>query len=61
MEALLEVILPVFVVIGFGYVARRVKLFDDTVIDGIMRYAQNFAAPVLLFTSIIKLDRKSVV
>jgi predicted permease len=56
MEALLEVILPVFVVIGFGYVARRVKLCDDTVIDGIMRYAQNFAAPVLLFTSIIKLD-----
>ena len=56
MQALLDVILPVFVVIGFGYIARRFKVFDDTAVDGVMRYAQNFAAPVLLFTSILKLD-----
>lgn len=56
MQALLDVILPVFVVIGFGYGFARVKFFDDATVDGIMRYAQNFAAPVLLFWSISHLD-----
>lgn len=56
MEALLDVILPVFLVIGFGYAAARARIFDDAAVDGLMRYAQNFAAPTLLFSSIAKLD-----
>jgi predicted permease len=56
MNALLDVILPVFLVIGFGYAAARARLFDDAAVDGLMRYAQNFAAPTLLFASIARLD-----
>lgn len=56
MSALLDVILPVFLVIGFGYAATRAGLFGDTAVDGIMRFAQNFAVPVLLFRSIATLD-----
>lgn len=56
MNALLDVILPVFLVIGFGYAAARLKLFDDSAVDGLMRYAQNFGAPTLLFASIARLD-----
>lgn len=56
MNALLDVILPVFLVIAFGYGAARARLFDDAAVDGVMRFAQNFAAPTLLFTSIAKLD-----
>lgn len=56
MEALLDVILPVFLVIGFGYAAARARLIDDAAVDGLMRYAQNFAAPTLLFASIARLD-----
>ena len=56
MNALLDVILPVFLVIGFGYTAARARLFDDSAVDGLMRYAQNFAAPTLLFASIARLD-----
>jgi predicted permease len=56
MNALLDVILPVFLVIGFGYAAARAKLFEDAAVDGLMRYAQNFAAPTLLFASIARLD-----
>jgi len=56
LSALLEVILPVFLIIGFGYAAARFGLFDDAGVDGVMRYAQNFAAPCLLFWSIANLD-----
>lgn len=56
MDALLDVILPVFLVIGFGYAAARARLFDDGAVDGVMRFAQNFAVPTLLFKSIATLD-----
>ena len=56
MEALLDVILPVFLVIAFGYAAALAKLFDEGAVDALMRYAQNFAAPTLLFVSIARLD-----
>lgn len=56
MSALLDVILPVFLVIGFGYAAARGGWLGEGAIDGLMRFAQNFAAPVLLFQSIASLD-----
>lgn len=56
MSALLDVILPVFLVIGFGYAAARAALFNDAAADGVMRFAQNFAVPCLLFRSIAQLD-----
>lgn len=56
MNALLDVILPVFMVIGFGYAAARAGLFSDAAVDGLMRFAQNFAVPCLLFKSIATLD-----
>ncbi len=56
MSALLDVILPVFLVIGFGYAAVRAKLLAEPAVDGLMRFAQNFAVPCLLFRSIAHLD-----
>ena len=56
MSALLDVILPVFLLIGFGYVAARMTLLSESAVDGIMRFAQTFALPVLLFKSIAALD-----
>ncbi|TGD64088.1 AEC family transporter [Tabrizicola sp. WMC-M-20] len=56
MTALLDVILPVFMVIGFGYAAARFGRFSDSAVDGLMRFAQNFAVPCLLFRSIATLD-----
>ncbi len=56
MSALLDVILPVFLIIGFGYAAARAGWIDDTAIDGLMRFAQGFAAPVLLFKNIVAID-----
>ena len=56
MSALLEVIIPVFLVIGMGYAATRAELFSESAVDGLMRFAQNFAVPMLLFKSIATLD-----
>ncbi|WP_341366779.1 AEC family transporter [Yoonia sp. BS5-3] len=56
MTALIEVILPVFLVIGFGYVAVWQGYFADSVVDGLMRFAQAFAIPCLLFRAISTLD-----
>ena len=56
MQTLLEVILPVFLVIGFGYVSVWRGYFPVSGIDGVMRFAQSFAIPCLLFQSIAHLD-----
>lgn len=56
MQALLDVILPVFVVIGFGYLAVWRGWFPQTGVDGLMRFTQHFAIPCLLFVAIARLD-----
>ncbi len=56
MTMLLDVILPVFLVLGFGYLVTWRGLFGEEAVDGLMRYAQNFAVPVLLARSIGALD-----
>lgn len=56
MNALLDVILPVFVVIGFGYAAARAGWFTEATVDQVMRFAQTFAVPCLLFRSVATLD-----
>jgi len=55
-QALIEVILPVFMVLGFGYAAARARLISEAAIDGLMKFAQGFAVPVLLFRSMATLD-----
>ena len=56
MQTLLDVILPVFLVIGFGYVAVWRGLFPVAGVDGVLRFAQSFAVPCLLFQAIAHLD-----
>lgn len=56
MQALLDVILPVFLVIGFGYLAVWKAWFSDSGVDGLMKFTQSFAIPCLLFRAISTLD-----
>lgn len=56
MQALLDVILPVFLVIGFGYIAVWRGFFTAQGIDALMKFSQNFAIPCLLFSAIATLD-----
>ena len=56
MAALIDVILPVFLVIGFGYWAVWRKHFSNEAVDGLMKFAQSFAIPCLLFRAISTLE-----
>ncbi|MCC1493585.1 AEC family transporter [Cognatishimia sp. F0-27] len=56
MQALIDVILPVFAVIAAGYVAVWRGFFSDTAIDGIMEFTQKIAIPCLLFRAIWQVD-----
>nr|WP_247738220.1 MULTISPECIES: AEC family transporter [Sulfitobacter] len=51
--------MPVFLVIGFGYVAVWRGLFPVSGIDGVMKFTQNFAIPCLLFQAIARIDLSS--
>ena len=56
MGALLNIILPVFLVVGVGYFAVWCKFVSKDNISSLTRFAQNFAIPCLLFYAIAKLD-----
>lgn len=56
MSALFTIILPVFLVIAFGYVVSARGWFAESAVDGLMRFAQNFAVPTLLFSSMARLN-----
>lgn len=56
MNALLDVILPVFLILGAGYFAAWKNIVDAAAVDGVMKFAQNFAVPCLLFRSMSQLD-----
>ncbi|WP_108257737.1 AEC family transporter [Mangrovicoccus ximenensis] len=56
MGALIEVVLPVFFVIGFGYLAAYRKWISSSSVDGLMIFSQKFAIPCLLFLAISQLD-----
>ncbi|WP_281972830.1 AEC family transporter [Ruegeria faecimaris] len=56
LQNLIEVILPVFLVIGAGYVSTLLGYFKENHIDGLMKFTQGFAIPCLLFLAISHLD-----
>lgn len=56
MTALIEVILPVFLVIGFGFFSVWRGYFSENGVDGLMVFTQRFAIPCLLFRAISTLD-----
>lgn len=56
MGALITVILPVFLVIGAGFVATRFARFPQSGIEGLMQFTQNYAFPCLLFRAVATID-----
>ncbi|MEP5761779.1 MAG: AEC family transporter [Litoreibacter sp.] len=56
MGDLLTVIVPVFLVIGFGYITVKRGLFPASGVDGLVLFSQKFAIPCLLFNAIAHLE-----
>lgn len=59
MGLLLDVILPVFVVIGAGWAMAKWGGYGEHAVDTLMRFSQGIAVPCLLFTQIAHLDLKT--
>ncbi|MDA8584831.1 AEC family transporter [Rhodobacteraceae bacterium] len=56
MQAQLDIILPVFIVIGFGYIVCWRGLFSENAVDALVGFTQNFAIPCLLFRAISEIE-----
>jgi len=59
MLQILEIVLPVFLVIGTGYLAAYFKVFTSEQSNALMRFATQIAIPCLLFLAISRLDLKA--
>lgn len=59
LQSLIDVILPVFVVIGAGYASTMSGYFKEIHIEGLMKFTQGFAIPCLLFLAIAHLDLRA--
>ncbi|PZQ48018.1 MAG: AEC family transporter [Rhodovulum sulfidophilum] len=60
MGAILNVVLPVFLVMGAGFAAARTRLFPPPAVDGLMLFTQSFGVPCVLFSAIATLDLGAV-
>lgn len=60
MQALIEVILPVFLVVGAGYGAAWRGWIEDHAVEALMKFAQSYAIPCLLFLAITRIDLSAV-
>lgn len=56
MEALLVAIIPVFLVIGSGYLAVWLKYISEATVDALMKFTQSVAIPCLLFSALSTLE-----
>ncbi|SDG41788.1 hypothetical protein SAMN04487974_102507 [Pelagibacterium luteolum] len=56
MLSVLNVIAPVFILIGLGYLAVRVRFYPQEGVRGLIAYVNNFATPCLLFRAMLDVD-----
>lgn len=52
----LQTVMPVFFVVGAGYLCRRTNLLADDVTSGLLTFTTTIAAPTLLFRGMYNLD-----
>ena len=56
MLSVLVTILPVFLILGTGFLLGRVRYLPDAIADALNTYALKLAVPVLLFLAMYRLD-----
>ena len=53
---ILMIVLPVFVIVGLGWLASKLKLITDPGIDVLLKFCTGIAIPCLLFSGVARLD-----
>lgn len=56
MLAILDTVMPVFLVVGAGYLLVRLRYFPEAVADVMIGFATRLAVPCLLFLAMVRLD-----
>ena len=56
MLQILNVVIPVFAIIGLGYLAVRLRLYPAEGVKGLVAFVNNFATPCLLFLAMLTSD-----
>ena len=56
LTTLIEIVVPVFLVVGAGYAAVRLGYFADTLVDGLVKFGVGVAVPCLLFLAMVRTD-----
>lgn len=56
MFAIVNVVIPVFAIIGLGYLAVRFRLYPSEGVRGLVAFVNNFATPCLLFQAMLTSD-----
>lgn len=56
LQHIFDIVAPVFLVIGAGYLAVTFRLFAGGMVDGLMKFAIQFAIPCLLFRATSTMD-----
>lgn len=56
MIQIFNIVAPVFLILGFGYIAAALKLISDDAVDGLIRFVTYFAVTCLLFRATATLD-----
>ena len=56
MSALINVLLPVFLIIGVGFTYAKLKWLPSSAVDGVMLFTQKFAIPCLLFNAMVNIE-----
>ena len=56
LSSIFDIVAPVFLVIGAGYLAVWRGLLSDDMVDGLMKFAIQFAVPCLLFRATSTMD-----
>ena len=56
MLAIFNVVIPVFMIIGLGYLAVRFRLYPSEGVRGLVAFVNNFLTPCLLFQSMLHAD-----
>lgn len=58
--SLLEVVFPIFIIVGGGYSSVKLRLLASSEINGLLKFSQTIAIPLFLFLSIVKLDLAAI-
>ena len=58
--SLLQVVFPVFIIVGGGYLTVKFEVLARTEINGLLKFSQTIAIPIFLFLSMLNLDLSTV-